>query len=47
MKVLEIDDKDRIRLSMKALIEKPEHKEKKEETGQQEGNPTSSKANFL
>ena len=39
VKVLEIDDKDRIRLSMKALIEKPEHKEKKEETGQQEGNP--------
>ena len=38
VKVLEIDDKDRIRLSMKALIEKPEHKEKKEETGQQEGN---------
>ena len=39
VKVLEIDDKDRIRLSMKALIEKPEHKEKKEEAAQQEGNP--------
>lgn len=39
VKVLEIDDKDRIRLSMKALIEKPEHKEKKEEAAQQDGNP--------